>query len=87
MDEQKLLTSTEDTVIENVVLLGSLSSQFHSYEKICQISNFPLEIEIKASNYLSSINLKLRMGLDASSNDQHTFSQATIPERLTVKKL
>ena len=50
-------------------------------------STFPLEIDIEPCSNLSAINLKMRMGINASSKDPLGYEYIQYPERLTLKRL
>ncbi|KAL9555525.1 hypothetical protein MBANPS3_002310 [Mucor bainieri] len=48
---------------------------------------FPLEVKIKPSSYSSAIDLRMRMGIDASENDPFQYNHVAYSERLTLQRI
>lgn len=71
----------------HVALLEDLSSYSTSLDTVKKQSTFPLEIKITPCSYLAAIDLKMRIGIDASSYYPLEYAHVAYPERLTLRRL
>ncbi|KAL7312738.1 hypothetical protein PS15m_008469 [Mucor circinelloides] len=67
----------------NVSLLTDFSSLGSSLEQC----TFPLEVNITPCSYRSTINMKIRIGINAYSNDPLKYQILAYPERLTLQAI
>ncbi|GAN05323.1 hypothetical protein MAM1_0088d04793 [Mucor ambiguus] len=71
----------------NVALMTHLDS-FRFYADISKARRtFPIEVMVMPCSYLSAIDLKLRMGIDASANDPLRYDHVAYSERLALQKI
>lgn len=75
------------TATEHVALTANLLNRNVSKKDLIKQCSFPLETHIKPCGNLSAINVKMRMGINASSNDPLKYQYVQYPERLTLEKL
>ncbi|GAN06023.1 hypothetical protein MAM1_0108c05499 [Mucor ambiguus] len=71
----------------NVALISDLHHFYSSADIVKARSTFPLEVMIMPCSYLSAIDLRLRMGIDASANDPLRYDHIAYSERLTLQKI
>ncbi|CAO0800088.1 unnamed protein product [Mucor circinelloides] len=76
-DQQENLDAAMSSTT-NVSLLTSFSSSG---------SSFPLEVKITPCSYLSAIDLRMRMGIDASADDPLEYNYIAYSERLTLQQM
>lgn len=71
----------------NVALMSDIGHFQSSVEVLKARATFPLEVKITPCSYLSAIDLKLRMGIDASVNNPLEYNHVAYSERLTLQKI
>lgn len=75
------LNNEDDTSRVNVALASGIDFT----EATMARYTFPIEVNITPCSYLSAIDLRLRMGIDAfAENDSIEDEQVAYPERLTL---
>lgn len=72
---------------EHIALTTDFMSNGISVKDAIKKSTFPFEIDIEPCSNSSAINLKMRMGIDASAKDPLEYKYIQYPERLTLKRL
>ncbi|EPB90129.1 hypothetical protein HMPREF1544_03105 [Mucor circinelloides 1006PhL] len=73
--------------IMNVSLLTNLTTFKSSVEIAKRQCTFPLEVSITPCSYRSTINMEMRLGINASSNDPLRYRRIAYPERLTLRAI
>lgn len=72
----------------NVVLMSDIASFKPSVvDNLKATSTYPLEVKIIPCSYLSAIDLRMRMGIDASANDPLEYNYIAYSERLTLQQM
>lgn len=85
--EESELMKAKVIAYEHIALQAGLPSYNISIKGVVKQCTFPLEIDIEPCSNLSAINLKMRMGINASSKDPLGYEYIQYPERLTLKRL
>ncbi|KAL7312960.1 hypothetical protein PS15m_008664 [Mucor circinelloides] len=72
----------------NVALMSDiLPFESSAVDNLKATSTYPLEVKIMPCSYLSAIDLRMRMGIDASANDPLEYNYIAYSERLTLQQM
>jgi len=72
----------------NVALMSDiLPFESSVMDNLKATSTFPLEVKITPCSYLSAIDLRMRMGIDASADDPLEYNYIAYSERLTLQQM
>lgn len=72
---------------EDVALLTTLHDEDSNYQEIKNVTSYPLTVELKPCSYLSAIDLKMRMGINAHADDPLKYEHVSYSERLNLAEI